>query len=117
MNYWIALFVAVIANIGANIAFKHFLESSDLKWTKSAAVSAALHPSLWIGVGLGVTLLVSYLAALRGLPISVAYTTATTLSIAGITALGVLFYSEPFGWRMALGVATVVVGVLLITTS
>ena len=117
MNYWIALLVAVAANIGANVAFKHFMETSDLSWNKAAAFKAVLHPSLWIGVTLGVTLLVSYLVALRGLPISVAYTTATTLSIVGITSVGVLMYGEPFGARMALGIAIVISGVLLITSA
>ena len=117
MNYWIALLVAVAANIGANVAFKDFVETSDFGWSSSAILKAVLHPSLWIGVALGVTLLVSYLAALRGLPISVAYTAATTLSIAGITSLGVLVYGEPFGLKMATGIVAVTVGVLLITTS
>ena len=107
MKYWIALLLAVVANVGANIAFKAFIQKTALKPEWPALLAAAFQPSLWIGLCLGVGLLGAYLYALRGLPISVAYTSATTLSIVGITCAGVLIYGEPFSLKMAAGILIV----------
>lgn len=117
MSYWIALLLAVGANVGANIAFKHFVQTSDVRANLPSLLAAAAQPTLWIGLTLGVGLLGAYLYALKGIPISIAYTAATTLSIAGVTCAGVLLYGEDFGPRMLIGIATVVVGVFLITTA
>jgi multidrug transporter EmrE-like cation transporter len=117
MSYWIALLLAVGANVGANIAFKAFTQKTPLKPEWPVLLAAAFQPSLWIGLCLGVGLLGAYLYALRGLPISVAYTSATTLSIVGITCAGVLIYGEPFSLKMAAGILTVLLGVFLITTA
>jgi multidrug transporter EmrE-like cation transporter len=72
---------------------------------------------LWIGLCLGVSLLGAYLYSLKGLPISIAYTAATTLSIVGITCAGVLIYGEAFSLRMAVGILTVMLGVFLVATA
>lgn len=117
MSYWVALFLAVAANVAANITFKHFIQTTEVTPTLAGLRTALGQPSLWLGIALGVTLLGCYVYALKGIPISVAYTTATTLSIAAIISAGVFLYGEPFGVRMALGVAAVMAGVFLITTS
>ena len=117
MSHWIALLVAVAANIGANISFKHFIQNTEFTglWSSLGAISR--QPAFWIGLTLGLCLLGAYLYALRGIPISVAYPMATSLSIAGITCAGVLIYGEAFGARMAIGVVSVIAGVVLIATS
>lgn len=117
MSHWIALFLAVAANVGANVSFKHFVQNTEFRATWPAVFAALGQPTLWIGGMFGATLLGCYLYALRGIPISVAYTSATTLSITAIICAGVFLYGEPFGPRMAAGVAAVMVGVFLITTS
>jgi multidrug transporter EmrE-like cation transporter len=117
MSYWVALFLAVAANVAANITFKHFIQTTELEPSWTAVRGALGQPSLWLGIVLGLTLLGGYVYALKGIPMSVAYTTATTLSIAAIISAGVFLYGEPFGARMAMGVGAVMVGVFLITTS
>jgi multidrug transporter EmrE-like cation transporter len=47
----------------------------------------------------------------------VAYTTATSLSIAAVTCAGVLIYGEAFSLRMAFGIAAVMAGLFLISTA
>jgi multidrug transporter EmrE-like cation transporter len=116
MTHWIALLVAVAANVGANISFKHFVQNTELRPAWSSFAVAVAQPALWIGLVLGVSLLGAYLYALKAIPLSVAYTTATTLSIAGVTCAGVLIYGEPFSTRMAVGIATVMMGVFLVTS-
>lgn len=117
LSYWIALILAVAANVGANISFKYFIQNTEFNGLWPSVAAIARQPTFWIGGCLGVALLGSYLYALRGIPIGVAYTTATSLSIAGITAAGVLIYGEAFGLRMAIGLACVVAGVYLIMSS
>jgi len=117
MSHWIALLVAVAANVAANIAFKSFVQNADLGWNRSSFFAAIAQPTLWMGLGLGIVLLGTYLYALKAIPISVAYTAATTLSIVAVTTAGILIYGEAFGPRLVLGVATVIVGVGLITTA
>jgi multidrug transporter EmrE-like cation transporter len=117
MTYWIALLLAVAANVGANISFKYFVQNTELKLEWHSLLAAAFQPSLWIGLCLGVSLLGAYLYSLKGLPISVAYTAATTLSIVGITCAGVLIYGEAFSLRTAAGIVTVMLGVFLVATA
>jgi multidrug transporter EmrE-like cation transporter len=117
MTYWIALLLAVAANVGANISFKYFVQNTELKLAWPTLLAAAFQPSLWIGLCLGVSLLGAYLYALKGLPISVAYTSATTLSIVGITCAGVFIYGEAFSLKMAIGIIMVMGGVFLVTNA
>lgn len=117
MSYWIALILAVGANIAANISFKYFIQNTEFNGIFPSVAAIARQPTFWIGGCLCVGLLGSYLYALRGIPIGVAYTAATSLSIAGITAAGVLIYGEAFGPRMAIGLACVVAGVFLIASN
>lgn len=115
MSHWIALFLAVAGNVGANVAFKRFVTTTEFGRSWSSVVAALMQPSLWIGLSCGVAIIVLYLYAIRSIPISVAYTMATTVSISGVTLVGVLMYGEPFSLRMAAGIATVMLGVTLIT--
>ena len=117
MSHWIALLFAVAANIGANISFKHLVQNTEFAGVWSSLGAVSRQPAFWIGLLLGLGLLGLYLYALRSIPISVAYTTATSLSIAGITCAGVFVYGEAFGPQMAIGLLSVIAGVLLITTA
>lgn len=117
MSYWIALLLAIAGNVGANISFKHFIQTTDLDMSWASARVALLHPSFWLGMIFGFSLLGCYLYAIKGLPLSVAYTTATSLSIAGITCAGVFLYGETLGVRALIGIAVVLLGVFLVTSA
>jgi multidrug transporter EmrE-like cation transporter len=117
MSHWIALLLAVAANVGANISFKRFVETTEAKPAWSSLPVALTQPTLWIGLGLGVGLLGAYLYALRGIPLSIAYTAATTLSVAGVTCAGVLIYGEPFSVRLAVGIGAMMLGLYLVTSA
>ncbi len=116
MTYWIVLLLAIGANIAANISFKHFVQSTELDASWNSVGVALLHPSFWLGIILGVSLLGCYLYAMKGLPLSVAYTTATSLSIAGITCAGVFIYGDTLGPRALIGIAVILAGVFLVTS-
>ncbi len=116
MSYWLALVLAILGNIGANFAFKKFTVETVISRSWSSILSAVLHPMLWIGLTLGVMLLISYLYALRGIPLRTAYTLATSLSIVGISSVGMIFFGEAISVKAALGIAFVILGVGLLTT-
>lgn len=115
MSYWIALVVAIASNIAANIVFKHFMQTVEFKRSWSAVGAALAHPSLWLGGFLGFVLLGSFLYALRQIPLGIAYTVATSVSIAGVTCAGALLFGEVISLRMIVGVVVVLLGVSLIT--
>ncbi len=117
MSYWVALLLAIAGNIGANISFKHFIQSTDLDASWNSVWVALSHSSFWIGMMLGLSLLGCYLYAIKALPLSVAYTTATSLSIVGVTCAGVFIYGETLGFKAVLGIAIVLLGVYLVTTA
>lgn len=116
MGYWLALLLAIAGNIGANVAFKKFTNDTEFSGTWASIASSLLHPMLWLGLFLGVMLLGSYLVAIRQIPLSVAYTLATSLSIIGITCAGAFIFGEAVGLRAMLGIGLVIVGVAVITT-
>lgn len=115
MSNWIALAVAIAANIGANIAFKYFVEGLGGQLSAAALWPALRSPVLWLGLVLGVMLLICFFYALRGIPLTIAYTAATCLSIVGVAAAGTLLFGEPLSLRAGLGMVTVLAGVALLT--
>ena len=117
MGNWIALGLAIVANVGANVAFKYFLQNTDIRRSWSSVGLVLYQPSLWIGLFLGTTLLSCYLYAIKEIPLSIAYTVATSVSIAGVTCAGVFLYGETLGPRAAIGIAIVIVGVVLLVGS
>ena len=54
--------------------------------------------------------------ALSLLPIAVAYGLWCGLGMALVTLLGVLFYRETFNWRVALGLALILSGVIVLNS-
>ena len=117
MSHWIALSLAILGNIGANIAFKRFTLDVEVDRSGSSVADAIAHPALWIGLVLGGGILVCYVFAIRAIPLSIAYTAATSLSIVGVTCAGVLIYGEKIDIRTIIGIAAVFSGVALITTA
>lgn len=113
--HWLALGVAILSNIGANIAFKQFITRAEFKPDMPVLLVAAQQPPLWIGLALGGVLVGGYLYALKGLPLSLAYTVSVSVSIIGVTAAGVLLFQELISIRSVLGIALVIAGLLLLT--
>jgi multidrug transporter EmrE-like cation transporter len=117
LRSWIFLFLAIAANIGANISFKYFVQNTRFESSWPSVGRNVLQPSFLIGCFFGFMLLGCYLSALRGLPLSSAYTVATSLSIVGITCAGVFLYGEVLSVRALTGIAIVLVGVTLLASS
>ena len=65
-------------------------------------------------VGYGCAFALLGLTLARGMPLSVAYGVWTAAGVALTAALGKVLFDEPFTWVMALGVALIIGGVLLV---
>jgi len=115
--YWLALFGAIICNIIANVAFKHAVTRTPLDEGITSILKLAADPWMWIGGVFCIFLLGCYLYALKGLDISVAYPAITGIALLGVVLSGTLFFDEAISLSRALGIISVVVGVLLLKES
>lgn len=102
MRRWTILTVAIVAEVTATIAMR-----------------AAVDNPWWIAVTVTgyVTAFISLAAVLRtGMPIGVVYGIWSAVGVAATAALGALLFGEPFTIVIALGIAMIVGGVVLVET-
>lgn len=114
--HWVALCLAIAANIVANMALKSAMTANLPSGSRTFAPAVLLsQPTLWIGLVSAFVLLACYLFAIRTLPISVAYILVTSLAMVGI----VICESVMFGLALSLskiaGMVCVVFGLWLVT--
>jgi multidrug transporter EmrE-like cation transporter len=117
MAYWIALMIAVVANIGANIAFKTFVDGFQGQLSFGTIGAALGSPWLWLGILSGVLIVAGFLYALQGIPLATAYIAATCLSIVGVAILGMTLFGEAVSLQGWVGIAVVLVGISLLVGS
>nr|AFB69906.1 drug efflux transporter [uncultured bacterium] len=111
---WAALILAVAANIGANTALKSAVASLSPQAGESSMVQLLRNGYLWVGLALAALLLVSYLVAIRHIPISVAYLAVTTLAMVGLVVVDSTFFGLKLGVHNLLGIGLVMVGLALV---
>ena len=114
---WLALLVAIAANIGANTALKHAMNSVSLGSGTEAAFQMLQNMSFWIGLLLAAVLLLSYLIAIRQMPISVAYLAVTSLAMIGLVAVDSIFFGLRLTATHGVGVGLVVAGLYFVMKS
>lgn len=112
-GYWGALLVAVVANVVANSAFKIAVSAASARSGRLLSVELLAQGSLWIGVAFAFVLLVAYLAALRGLPASIAYVGVSTLAVVGLVIVDRALFGVPIGAAKLAGIALAIAGVWL----
>lgn len=116
MSHWLALIICIAANILANIAVKRAMDATPLEVSWNGLVTAVLQPWLWAGIALAGVVFLSYLYAIRGVPLSTAYPFTTSSATIGIALAGSLLFGETIGWRGALGIGLVLGGLMLLAT-
>ena len=112
--YWLALIIAVIANILANVAFKKAVELTPSVKGASGFLSLLFQPWAWFGLCMATLLLGCYLYALRGIDLSVAYPVVTGLAMLGIALTGALFLSEALTGSKIIAIGLITVGVFML---
>lgn len=98
---WVFLAVAILTEVGATLSLR--MLSTGRRWWAVPTVTGYL-------VAFGAL----SLALQAGLTIGVAYGIWTAAGVVLTAVAGRLLFDEPFTWVMALGVAAIVGGVLLI---
>lgn len=117
MQHWIALAFAIFFNVISNIALKKAVTSIGEAENKIDMIIKLLwQPAFWLGIFTAGLLLIMYLYALRGLPVSIAYATVTSLAMIGLMFMGYFFFEETIKLSKVLGTVLVISGVFLLTT-
>src|SRR5580693_1930731 len=85
---WVALCVAVLANVVTNISLKLAAKATSSASSAQLFGSFLRQPWIWIGLCAGIVLLGSYIFAIRyiGLGLSYAIVTSVTLVLVTISA-------------------------------
>lgn len=101
MTAWVYLGIAIACEIVAALSLRMAV-SSRAAW-------------YWlVGAGYTIAFALLALALSEGMPLSVAYGVWTAAGVALTAILGKFLFKEPFTWVMALGVALIMGGVLLV---
>ena len=108
------MFVAIGANVCANLAFKHAMQSTISILEKRPLIILLANPWIWVGMLSAALLLGCYLYALRGIDISVAYPIVTGIAMIFLALFGAWLFSESLTILKIIGVGLVIFGIFLI---
>lgn len=101
MNHWLALSIAIVAEVAATSALKSTEEFTRL-W-----------PSVLVIAGYGIAFYFMTLS-LRGLPVGIMYAIWAGVGIVLVALLGWLIYRQPLDMPAIVGIALIIAGVVVI---
>lgn len=101
MTAWVYLGIAIACEVVAALALR-------------MAVSTRAAWYWLVGAGYLIAFILLSFSLAAGMPLSVAYGVWTAAGVALTAILGRFLFKEPFTWLMALGVALIMGGVLLV---
>jgi small multidrug resistance pump len=105
--YYASLAVAILLGVAGQIALKQSTR------TGVGLLAQYLNPLTIIGLGIYFAAAICYIAALKKIPVSVAYPTISASYII-VAVLAHLLWNEPFGWPKLAGILLIGGGVVLI---
>lgn len=111
---FLALGLAILANVIANIALKQAMQSLEVDGLRSVVLGLLGSGAFWLGICSLAVLLSSYLFAIRLIPLGIAYAGVTSLTIALLTLWGMLYGAEQVGMLRLIGIAAVILGFVCI---
>ena len=98
---WLFLVVAILTEVTATLALQAAVKGS--RWWYALVAAGYLVAFTMLSLSLG-----------EGMPLGVAYGIWTAAGVALTAVFGKVIFGQPFTWVMALGVALIAGGVLLI---
>ncbi|MEM9781141.1 MAG: hypothetical protein AAF899_01590 [Pseudomonadota bacterium] len=114
---YVAIAVAIGANVTANIALRHAVRAVEPGSPVAVALSLLANPLAWLG-GISLALLLgSFLLAVRFLPLSLAYATVTASVIMLLSIFDAVIGDAALGPLRLAGIAAIVTGVVLLVTA
>ena len=100
---WLFLAGAIVTEVAATLALQASVKGSKLWY-------------LVVGVGYVAAFVLLSFTLDAGVPLGVAYGIWSAIGVALTAVLGKFLFKQPFTWLMALGIALIIGGVLLIET-
>ena len=108
------MLAATVFNAIANIAFKKAVTNVESSEVGTGLLRLLSDPWTWLGLISAVLLLGSYLYALRGIELSVAYPAVTGLAMLGVALGGAIFLGESLTFQKILAICLIICGVYLL---
>ena len=112
---FMALILAIIANVVSNLLLKKAMVTAKGDTVRETVFGVLTSVWAWAGFLCLAVLLVSYLTAIRTLPLGPSYATVTAMTIAMLTAWGMLSGTEPLTVIKLVGIGAIIIGFILIT--
>jgi len=113
MQYWAALGLAVVANVGANILLAGAVREAN-PGHGGFALSVLRLPKLWGGLLLAGVLLLAYLYALRGIHVSIAYPATIGCALVGLVIADRMLFGVPLGLVKGAGIVAIILGLFML---
>ena len=113
--HWFMLAIADVANATANLSLKLAMDGTTRAADGGGLMTLLRQPMLWLALVAAGVLLGSYLLAIRGLHISIAYAITTGMALVLMTVVSTWLFADRLGWAQLVGIGLVVVGVFLIS--
>lgn len=104
MMTWILLSIAIVSEVAGTLSMRASEGLTRLPWLGATVV----------GYLVAFSLLAQVLKL--GMPVGIAYGVWAAIGIAATAVLGHLIWDDPLTWMMALGIALIIGGVLLVET-
>jgi len=114
---WIALVVAILANILANSLLKKAVLRTTVTESGNLITGLIIQPYFWAGIVSAGILLGAYLLALRSIPLSICYTTVTALAMIGLILTGAVWFDESLSLMKIIGTILVATGLFVIVSA
>lgn len=111
----LALCLAILANVVSNLLFKHAMTTVKGETPLQTVLGVLTSIPAWAGFLCAGVLLASYLYAIRTLPLGPSYASVTAMTIALLTAWGMISGTEPLVPVKLVGIAAIIIGFVLIT--
>lgn len=111
------LLVAVVANLVTNFSLKAAMRGLDTSSVSSVITGLLNSPWAWLGGFGGMLLLGSFMAAIRVLPLSIAYPALTALAIVVMAFIEWRFQNVDLSLWKLVGLGLIISGIALVTAN
>lgn len=117
MNPWIALALAVISNVTANVTLKYAMIYGGEKLANGDIIGFLKQPWPWIGGIACMVLLSSYLLAIRQIGLSTSYAVVTTLALVILAVFSAFLFGDKITFYKIIGMLFIVIGIVIMVST
>jgi small multidrug resistance pump len=111
---WLALSLAVLANVVANISLKFAVRQASYDSSGHFLVRFFMQTWTWIGLCAGVILLASYLLAIRDIGLGFSYAIVTSVALVLVTISAAIAFQERMSLTTVIGIGLIMVGIAVL---